>query len=251
MSNLQNRNPNNRQVPPNNDGTDPNQNVAYRDGYLHGRVSERRIQEESQQIRDNDNSARGLLIGIALASLVGLTIGAIFLFSRRQETPAPAPVIAPVVTPEVTQTPQPEKTIIQRETRVEQVPVAPSPTATITPLPRVNITVPPQPTPRVTVTVPPQPAPRVNVDVPPQPAPSVNINVPERPASTSGTSNTTINVTPPQTQNQNPVNNSGTNTTTSGSDTNPNNTTNTNGVTNNTTDTTNPNTGADSGTSNQ
>ncbi|MBD1942149.1 hypothetical protein H6F50_07220, partial [Coleofasciculus sp. FACHB-712] len=122
MSNLQNRNNDNREVPQNpnqpvsphnpvgptntvhgNGTVDPGKVTSYRDGYVHGRVSERRVNEEGQEIRDNNNAARGLLIGIALTSLLGLTLGALYFLNQRnqqvEEYTAPAPVVVPVPSP--------------------------------------------------------------------------------------------------------------------------------------------------------
>src|SRR4028119_1804157 len=170
MANLQNRNQNNREVPPNENGKVPNngninnntnvapdRSVPYRDGYVHGRVVEQQYQEEGQEIRDNNNAARGLLLGIGLTTLAGLTAGAFYLLNRPQEAPAPAPVVVPVPkaspspSPVASQQPQERTTVIER-TKIVPVPVE-KPAS-------------------------PQPAPRVNVNVPPQPAPRVNVNVP-------------------------------------------------------------------------
>lgn len=128
----------------------PNE-VPYRDGYVNGQIAERRLREQDRVIRDNDNAARGLLLGIVVTSLLGLIIGTLF-FLNREEAPVPvAPVIVPSASPEpaASQAPAPrqETTIIERtvdrvvpvpQTRVVPVPQQQSPA----PAPNVNINVP-------------------------------------------------------------------------------------------------------------
>ncbi len=131
-----------------NNNTSDHKTNSYSDGYVHGRVSERRYQENVLVERDNENAARGLLIGILLTSLAALAAGAIWLLNERNE--APPPVIPPVVVPDSQpdKNPSPEanqpaqkETIIER-TRDVLVPVpqpqAPSPA----PQQDLNITVP-------------------------------------------------------------------------------------------------------------
>lgn len=68
--------------------------LAYRDGYLHGMEQEHQSQEEmrvNQSIRDNNNAASGLLLGIAITALAGLLGGAIFLLTH-QNQPSTVPV---------------------------------------------------------------------------------------------------------------------------------------------------------------
>lgn len=111
MTNSPNHNPNHR---PTHDGhsvsnrpVEANRKTAYRDGYVHGRATEQRFQEGSHEVRDNNNAARGLLLGIGLTSLVGLTLGAIFLLNQRPETdnyysdPVPAAPATPSPSPSI------------------------------------------------------------------------------------------------------------------------------------------------------
>jgi hypothetical protein len=176
MTKINNPNPNNQQVPPdqkprlNTTGNvDSDKATSYSDGYVHGRIIERRLDNEDIVIRDNDNAARGLLIGITLTALVALVVGAFFFFNQRK--PVAVPVALPVPSPSAAQTPKPQQTtIIQRERTIEQVPI-------FVPVPQ----------PRTTA---PQPAPTVNINVPPQPAPTVNINVPQPPVESSSPSAT-------------------------------------------------------------
>ncbi len=105
----------------------------------------RELRRENQAIRENNNAASGLMLGIILTSLVGLGLGALFLFNQRTESPAPTN----------------RQTIIER---TQEVPVpVPQPQA-----PDVNINVPQPEAP---------PAPDVNLNIPnpiPQEAPTTN-----------------------------------------------------------------------------
>ena len=69
--------------------------LAYRDGYLHAKDVEHDIQQEQQENRPSSHNlpqrnriARGLLLGITLATLSGLIGGASFLLAQhyRQST---------------------------------------------------------------------------------------------------------------------------------------------------------------------
>lgn len=112
---------------------------SYQTGYINGQVSERR-QEENLIERDNDNAARGLLLGILLTALAALGGGAIWFFNQSNESPTPvAPVVVPVPNnkPDTKLSPQagkaPEKTTIIERTKEVLVPVpqlaSPSPAA--------------------------------------------------------------------------------------------------------------------------
>lgn len=100
-----------------------------------------RFATEQERIQnDNENSFRGLLLGLLLALLFGGGITALFLFNKKEEVPAS--VVSPVPSPSVTLAPsaQPtakETTIIRENTR-ELVPV---PQASSAPH-NINITVP-------------------------------------------------------------------------------------------------------------
>ncbi|MFB2839010.1 hypothetical protein [Floridanema evergladense] len=131
----------------------------YRDGYVHGRVAEHRYNESRQVDRDNNNAARGLILGLVMSSLLAIPAIAYYLWNRQNQEPVVTP--APVVVPSAS--PQPQPTIIQRERVIERnpevrvVPVPQGQTPT-TPAPNINIEQPastPQPTPNVNITVPP------------------------------------------------------------------------------------------------
>lgn len=111
-------------------------NMAYRDGFIQGRLSENRINSQRQWERDNDNAGRGLLIGILLTSLLGLTIGTVFMLNQRNnEANNRVPtLVVPRTNPAPAQSPQVRERVIERD-RV--VPV-PQPVR----VPDVNVTVP-------------------------------------------------------------------------------------------------------------
>ncbi|NJP10259.1 MAG: hypothetical protein HC866_12925 [Leptolyngbyaceae cyanobacterium RU_5_1] len=107
----------------------------YREGYTQGRLSEQRVYEE-QQVRDNDNAARGLLVGVLLAGLVGVTIGTVWLLNDRDRVPDANPVnVVPSVSPSPNQSPQVRERVIERD-RVVPVPQQQAPA------PDVNVTIP-------------------------------------------------------------------------------------------------------------
>ncbi|HEY9859653.1 MAG TPA: hypothetical protein V6D16_09110 [Candidatus Obscuribacterales bacterium] len=194
---------------------------AYRDGYVSGQVTERELREENQIVRDNDNAARGLLIGVIATSVLGLILGTLFFLNQREDPAPVAPIIvpnrsvAPAASPSPSPTTKTETQIIERERLV--------------PVPQPQSPAPQAPAPAPTVNVAPAPAPTVNVA--PAPAPDVNVTVPSNPAptstqpqrgndatSTQGTSGTTTN-TAPATSNFNTGNQSGNAPATTGTDT--------------------------------
>lgn len=97
--------------------TNPN-SVSYEDGYVHGRATERSFEQQYQQDKAERTATRGLLLGFALTSLVGLVAGTLFYLNQRQESPTP--VLVPV--PSNTQQPNRETTIIERETETTREP---------------------------------------------------------------------------------------------------------------------------------
>jgi hypothetical protein len=70
-------------------------NGSYQNGYVQGRVAERRTYEENLRVRDDNSASRGLLLGILLTSLLGLTVGALYFVNQQSQTPViPVPVPA-------------------------------------------------------------------------------------------------------------------------------------------------------------
>ena len=88
--------------------------VSYEEGYVHGRASERSLENQEQEVRREHSAARGLLLGMALTSLVGLVVGAIFYLNQREHSPTPTPVLVPARP--APQQPNRETTIIERTT---------------------------------------------------------------------------------------------------------------------------------------
>lgn len=160
-----------REVPTNTETINNRLPEEYRDGYVHGRVAEHRYNEVRQVDRDNNNAARGLILGIVLSSLLAIPALAYYFWNRQNQEPVvtPNPAPAPIIVP--SPSPQPEKTIIQRERVIERNPevrVVPVPQgqAPTTPAPNINIEQP-------------APAPNINIEQPtPAPQPNVNITVP-------------------------------------------------------------------------
>jgi hypothetical protein len=107
--------------------------VSYEEGYVHGRASERSLENQEQEVRSENSASRGLLLGMALTSLVGLTVGAIFYLNQREESPTPTPVLVPARP--APQQPNRETTIIERTTEKiqpsapinQEPPTAPAP----------------------------------------------------------------------------------------------------------------------------
>ncbi|NJN59569.1 MAG: hypothetical protein HC879_19820 [Leptolyngbyaceae cyanobacterium SL_5_9] len=72
---------------------------SYQNGYVQGRVAERRAYEDLRA-RDNNNASGGLLLGILLTSLLGLTVGTLFFVNQQSQAPVvPVPVPAEPETP--------------------------------------------------------------------------------------------------------------------------------------------------------
>lgn len=125
------------------------ENAGYNQGYVQGRVVEN-VRENRLRERDNDNSARGLFLGIILTSLVALGAGTLYYLS--QNDGASTPVMTPVpqepeAEPAPTRTIERERTLIERvipvpqDTSGEQEQPASEP-APSDPIPNINITVP-------------------------------------------------------------------------------------------------------------
>ncbi len=166
--------------------------AAHHQGYVQGEMAENHRQLGVQEVRDNQNAGRGLLLGILLASLTGLVLGSVYYFNRSEEAPTPtaAPVIVvpkanqPSATPAPTQTVEREKTIVEK---IVPVPVQPSPVQKATPAPQPSPAQNAAPTPQA------NPAPNINITVPnsqQQDAPAQQAA--PSPSSPSNNTNTTV-----------------------------------------------------------
>ncbi len=124
--------------------------VTYQKGYQTGRDSERLLQEENYAVREENSTASGLMIGLALASIAALAGGSIYFLNARNEPiqqTAPSTQVVPVPVPNNSQprSSNKETTIIERtidRTR-EAVPVPQQPAkAPEAPAPSINIQLP-------------------------------------------------------------------------------------------------------------
>ncbi|AFZ15014.1 hypothetical protein Cri9333_4225 [Crinalium epipsammum PCC 9333] len=197
MANLRNRNDNDSNGRynesdniPTEEFVEPGRVTSYRDGYVHGRVLERRRQDEVLEVRDNNNAARGLLIGLSIASLLGLGLAALFFWNQRPEE-APTQIIVPQ---SVSPSPSPQSAETQNRTTVIERQVEKVP----------QVIVPQQP-----ASAPQQSAPNINISVPRQVAPAAPktdvrvIPVPSAPQQAPAPKqDTTVNITPPQSSTQ-------------------------------------------------
>lgn len=141
--------------------------TSYRDGYVHGRVTEHHRAEDREIAREDNNTAKGLIIGIGVTALVALGIAAMFIFSPREDNDTL--ILPPAVEDTVPETPVEDTepanppTIIDRTREtIREVPVPvpvpqeqPAQPNTNVEAPDVNVTVPsapssPQPAPDVT-----------------------------------------------------------------------------------------------------
>lgn len=194
--------------------------VSYEEGYVHGRARERSLENQEQEVRSEHSAARGLLLGMALTSLVGLVVGAIFYVNHREESPTPTPVLVPARP--APQQPNRETTIIERNTEKIQpsAPINQEPPAAPTPQqsqPDIRIIVPNSgqqsaPSPQNTT---PQTAPTQSQSQPLSPNPSssqpnTSTSTPTRTQPTRSTPtttqpNTTNQASPAQSQNQIPT----------------------------------------------
>jgi len=153
------------------------ENAGYNEGYVQGRVVEN-VQENRLRERDNDNSARGLFLGIILSSLVALGAGTFYYLSQRDgaSTPATAPV------PQQTEAePAPTRTIERERTLIERVIPAPQDTSGEQEQPAAE-PAPAEPAPNINITVPNSQTQEAPAEQPPSApaAPSnININLPE------------------------------------------------------------------------
>lgn len=117
--------------------------VAYRDGYMHGRERTRRVPHRVAPLTERDTAENSLLAGVLLAATVAL-LGGLFYFvsaeKRLNSTPtvAPAPSTVPNATqPQENQDSQSRTTIIERNTeRVQEPAPATGTTQIIVPAPQ-------------------------------------------------------------------------------------------------------------------
>ncbi|PSB42315.1 hypothetical protein C7B80_27890 [Cyanosarcina cf. burmensis CCALA 770] len=122
-------------------------NDSYQHGYVHGRVAERSTQERASTIRDNENAARGLLLGILLTTIAALSAGVIWYLNQSPQasTSTPQPVLVPVPSDK----PNTESSTVDRSSekqtiieRIKEVPVPVLQPPASTPQQNENMTTP-------------------------------------------------------------------------------------------------------------
>lgn len=116
--------------------------VAYRDGYVQGRIVENSRPKSYQireDVRENDATAKGLMLGVLLTAFTGLVIGSLYVLnSINEQNERNQPILFPLPSSENSQPSNSEpsntrtNTIIERE-RVVPVPQqnSPAPAQTI------------------------------------------------------------------------------------------------------------------------
>jgi hypothetical protein len=183
---IQNSDPNSRPLSDETINTRPAtpDEVAYRNGYTEAQQRER-IQENIRQTRENNSAATGIVIGVILASIVGLTLATLALLSGDRQPDPPTGVPSPTQ-PQTTTPPQNQTT--ERTTIIERAPQpAPQQTEIIVPSPaQPSVTQPSDTQPSVTepsVTQPPVTQPQLTQPETTQP----NTLPSEVPATSDGT----------------------------------------------------------------
>jgi len=121
---------------------------GYGSGYTHGRTVERQRYESVQQVRDENNSANGFLIGILLSAVVlGGAALAYFLTQRNQAPTIQRTIVVPSASPSPSPSPSPEvrERVIERD-RIVPVPQPQQSSPTVIPAPTIKVE-PPKPAP--------------------------------------------------------------------------------------------------------
>lgn len=202
MANLNDRDIHNRENAPDNNPNQDNSNVVkpdpvdYQDGYTQGRAVEQHRYEANQQVRDNDNAGRGLLVGLILAGTAALVGGGLYLLNQSNQPPAPVErtIVVPGAAPSPSPSPSPQvrERIIERD-RLVPVPQAPAQA------PRVNITIPQpqQPAPAAQSAPARQPAPAQASPQPTSPTSPVQPNSSSSPTNSGSNSNPSSGSTNP------------------------------------------------------
>src|SRR6476469_1692408 len=93
---------------------------SYRDGYIHGATTERRLNEESY-IESDRSSGNGLVLGIILAALAALGIGSAYVLTQRNEPASrtqPSTQIIPITVPNNSQPQRSEPQSSKKETTI-------------------------------------------------------------------------------------------------------------------------------------
>jgi hypothetical protein len=130
-----------------------NDELAYRDAYVQGKVAEQReqdrrraldarIYQENARLRADNGVSTGLVLGLVLAAVAAVIGGALYVYSDAGDGSIVAPVTPEATTPE----PASDTTIIERTIERTQE-VVPAPSDITLPDVNVNVTPPPAPQP--------------------------------------------------------------------------------------------------------
>ncbi|BAU10068.1 hypothetical protein LEP3755_05480 [Leptolyngbya sp. NIES-3755] len=130
----------------------PNPN-RYESGYTQGQTVERQRYESVQQVRDENNTANGFLIGILLSAVVlGGAAIAYFLTQRNQAPTIQRTIVVPSASPSPSPSPEVRERVIERD-RIVPVPQPQQSSPTIIPAPTIKVE-PPKPAPEASPTTP-------------------------------------------------------------------------------------------------
>jgi len=112
----------------------------YDSGYVQGQAVERQRYETTQQVRDENNTANGFLIGILLTGLVLGGAALAYFATQRDRTPA---IQRTLVVPSASPSPSPEvkERVIERD-RLVPVPQPQQSSPTVIPAPNIRIEAP-------------------------------------------------------------------------------------------------------------
>jgi hypothetical protein len=156
---------------------------SYGTGYTHGRAVERQHNEINQQVRDESNTANGLLIGILLTGLVVGGSALAYFATQRDRTPAvQRTIVVPSASPSPAPSPQVKERVIERV-----VPVPQQNSPTVIPAPNIQIEAP----------KPQQPAPQAETATPSkQPSEPSRTEAPESPEPTPSSPEATASPSP-------------------------------------------------------
>ncbi|MBW4443926.1 MAG: hypothetical protein KME10_22410 [Plectolyngbya sp. WJT66-NPBG17] len=111
-------------------------------GYTQGRAVERQRYETTQQVRDENNTANGFLIGILLTGLVLGGAALAYFVTQRDRTPTiQRTIVVPSASPSPSPSPEVRERVIERD-RIVPVPQPQQSSPTVIPAPTIKIEAP-------------------------------------------------------------------------------------------------------------
>ncbi|GAP95742.1 hypothetical protein [Leptolyngbya sp. NIES-2104] len=165
-----------------------NQPDSYSSGYVDDRAVERQRYETAQQVRDENNTANGFLIGILLTGLVLGGAALAYFATQRSSTPEVQRIVVPSASPSPSPSPEVRERVIERD-RIVPVPQPQQSSPTVIPAPEVRIEAPKAPASPAPQTAPTTPsnqqteAPRTEQSPSTQPSPSPEATASPSPSS--------------------------------------------------------------------